>query len=136
MISNYGFWLISLRPHGFLSPQVVGVFQVKNHMLHCISIWYYVWIAYNGLIYFNLISCRAILKGLHLFLHIFRLKILIYWIDWLIGYWVCWIGYLVVVIPITNYWFVEIIVEFFRLVILVVIIIILEYLGYPYNILG
>ena len=47
-----------------------------------------------------------------------------YWIDWLIGYWVCWIGYLMVIMPITNYWFVGIIIKFVRLVILVVIIII------------
>ena len=47
-----------------------------------------------------------------------------YWIDWLIGYWVCWIGYLMLIIPITNYWFVGIIIKFVRLVILVVIIII------------
>ena len=121
MISNSGFWLIGLRPHGFfLSPQFVCVFHVKIFVPYCIFIWYYVWIAYNGLIYFNLISCGGFLKGLYLFLHIFVLKILN------ILYWLVNFGYLVVVIPITNYWFVGIIIEFVRLVILIVIIIILN----------
>ena len=131
MTSNSGFRLIGLRPHGFFIFTVCGVFHVKNLVSHCLYlyIWYYVWIASNRLICFNLISCRAILKDLYLFLHIFWLKILNI-LNWLVNClltllnwlscgdytynqllicwnycWVCYIGHygiLVLIIIITN----------------------------------
>ena len=66
MISNSGYRFEGLRSHGFLSPRFVGVFHIK---ILC-------------LIAYLFITAYIMIDDLD--------KL---FVDWLVGYWDCWVGY-------------------------------------------